>query len=32
MVDPQRDVGPTRIYGISAINVVGAPTFGDLAP
>ena len=32
LVDPQRDVGPTRIHGISATDVVGAPTFGDLAP
>lgn len=32
LVNPQRDVGPTRIHGITASDVVGAPTFAQVAP
>lgn len=32
LVDPQRDVGPTRVHGITASDVVGAPTFAQIAP
>ncbi|HEY1098577.1 MAG TPA: exonuclease domain-containing protein [Myxococcota bacterium] len=32
LVDPQRDVGATRIHGIEASHVLGAPTFGQLGP
>lgn len=32
LVDPQRDVGPTRIHGIAASHIVGAPTFAQLGP
>ena len=32
LINPQRDVGPTRIHGITASDVVSAPTFGDIAP
>lgn len=32
LVNPQRDVGPTRIHGIRASDVVQAPTFEQLAP
>jgi DNA polymerase-3 subunit epsilon len=32
LVNPQRDVGPTRIHGLTASDVIGAPTFADLAP
>jgi DNA polymerase-3 subunit epsilon len=31
LVDPQRDVGPTRIHGLTASDVAGAPVFGDVA-
>lgn len=31
LVDPCRDVGPTRIHGIRASDVVGAPTFAAVA-
>jgi DNA polymerase-3 subunit epsilon len=31
LVNPGRDVGPTRIHGISARDVSDAPTFSDLA-
>lgn len=31
LVDPQRDVGPTRIHGLTASSVVGAPTFAEAA-
>src|SRR6185437_1255200 len=27
LIDPRRDVGPTRIHGIRASDVTGAPTF-----
>ncbi len=32
LVNPQRDVGPTRIHGISARDVHDAPTFDRVAP
>ncbi|WP_144720145.1 exonuclease domain-containing protein [Agrococcus jejuensis] len=32
LLDPQRDVGPTRIHGISASDVRGAPRFEEIAP
>lgn len=32
LVDPGRDVGPTRIHGITATDVVGAPSFEQLSP
>ena len=32
LVNPGRDVGPTGLHGISASDVVDAPTFSDLAP
>lgn len=32
LVNPGRDVGPTRIHGITATDVLNAPTFADLAP
>lgn len=32
LIDPQRDVGATRIHGIEASHVVGAPTFAQLGP
>ena len=32
LVDPQRDVGPTRIHGITARDVLDAPTFAEIAP
>ena len=32
LVDPERDVGPTRIHGITARDVLGAPTFAQIAP
>jgi DNA polymerase-3 subunit epsilon len=32
LINPQRDVGPTRIHGISATDVGGAPTFAEVAP
>lgn len=31
LVNPERDVGPTRIHGIHARDVLGAPTFRDVA-
>jgi len=31
LVDPQRDVGPTRIHGVTAEMVQGAPRFRDIA-
>jgi DNA polymerase III subunit epsilon len=30
LIDPQRDVGPTWIHGISASMLAGAPTFEDV--
>lgn len=32
LVNPGRDVGPTRIHGISASDVLDAPPFEELAP
>jgi DNA polymerase-3 subunit epsilon len=32
LVNPQRDVGRTDIHGITATDVVGAPTFSEVAP
>jgi len=31
LVNPQRDVGPTKIHGISALDVREAPLFADVA-
>ncbi len=31
LVNPDRDIPNTRIHGISAADVVGAPTFADIA-
>jgi len=31
LIDPQRDVGPTHIHGISASMVSAAPLFGEVA-
>ena len=31
LIDPRRDVGPTRIHGITAADVRGAPVFADAA-
>lgn len=31
LVDPQRDIGARSIHGVSARDVVGAPTFRDIA-
>jgi DNA polymerase-3 subunit epsilon len=30
LVDPERDVGPTRVHGIRASDLVGAPRFADI--
>lgn len=32
LVDPGRDIGPTSLHGIRASDVVGAPTFAEVAP
>lgn len=32
LVNPQRDVGPTRIHGITATDVASAPLFAEIAP
>ena len=32
VIDPQRDVGPTRIHGLTASAVFGAPTFAEASP
>lgn len=32
LVNPRRDVGRTDIHGITATDVVGAPTFAEIAP
>ncbi|WOP19311.1 exonuclease domain-containing protein [Raineyella sp. LH-20] len=32
LVNPLRDVGPVSVHGIAAGDVLGAPTFADLAP
>ncbi len=31
LVDPGRDPGPTHIHGISAADLVGAPTFAEIS-
>lgn len=31
LVNPQRDVGPTHVHGITATDVAGAPSFSDVA-
>lgn len=31
LIDPRRDIGPTRIHGIRASDVSGAPTFPEAA-
>ena len=30
IIDPQRDVGPTHLHGLTATDVLGAPTFEDV--
>jgi DNA polymerase III subunit epsilon len=32
LINPGRDVGPTKLHGIRAADVVEAPTFADVAP
>lgn len=32
LIDPRRDVGPTRVHGLRASSVTGAPTFQEAAP
>ena len=32
LINPQRDVGPTHIHGITARDVLDAPTFDEVAP
>ena len=32
LINPRRDVGPTHIHGITATDVIGAPTFDEIAP
>jgi DNA polymerase III subunit epsilon len=32
LINPQRDVGPTEIHGVSARDVLEAPTFAEIAP
>jgi DNA polymerase-3 subunit epsilon len=32
LVDPGRDIGATSVHGIRASDVVGAPTFAEVAP
>ncbi|MFG0332324.1 MAG: exonuclease domain-containing protein, partial [Maioricimonas sp. JB049] len=31
LIDPQRDVGPVHVHGITPSMLAGAPTFGDVA-
>jgi DNA polymerase-3 subunit epsilon len=31
LINPERDIGPTRIHGITATDVVSAPRFSDIA-
>lgn len=31
LINPERDIGPTRIHGISSRDVVGAPVFREVA-
>jgi ATP-dependent Lhr-like helicase len=30
LLDPGRDVGPTRVHGLSMVDVIGAPKFADV--
>jgi DNA polymerase III subunit epsilon len=32
LINPQRDVGPTRIHGITPSEVAAAPTFAEVSP
>lgn len=32
IVNPNRDIGPTRIHHLSPQDIIGAPEFGDIAP
>lgn len=32
LIDPGRDPGPTRVHGISATDLIGAPTFPEAIP
>jgi DNA polymerase III epsilon subunit-like protein len=32
LVNPERDIGPTRIHGLTSADVLDAPTFRDVAP
>lgn len=32
LINPQRDVGPTRVHGIQTRDVLEAPTFGEIVP
>lgn len=32
LINPQRDIGPTYIHGITARDVLDAPTFAEVAP
>jgi len=32
LVNPSRDLGPQRIHGIVAADILGAPSFADIAP
>ena len=32
LIDPGRDPGPTRVHGISASDLIGAPTFPEAVP
>ena len=32
LVNPERDVGPQHIHGIAAADIMGAPTFAQVAP
>lgn len=32
LLNPGRDLGPQRVHGIRAADVLGAPTFADVAP
>lgn len=32
LINPKRDVGPTRVHGVSARDIFDAPTFAEVAP
>ena len=32
LINPKRDVGPTRVHGVTARDVFDAPTFDEVAP